>query len=78
MTFNIFINCVNHTTIKIQKILVGLERPSMELLFSSHPHKIPTVSISKQIGLMELQCSIKMESCIVYSFIFASSTPYND
>lgn len=78
MTFNIFINCVNHTTIKIQKIVVGLERPFIELLFSSPPHEISTVSISKQIGLMELQCFIKMESCIVYSFAFASSTPYND
>ena len=27
---------------------------------------------------MELQCFIKMESYIVYSFVFASSTPYND
>lgn len=44
----------------------------------SPPHEISTVSISKQIGLMELRCFIKMESYIVYSFISASSTPYND
>lgn len=32
------------------RIVVGLERPFMELRFSSPPHEISTVSISKHIG----------------------------